>query len=645
MAEREQPIESSPRKSRDRSRLRSLAWFFVAAVLLPVVILSGLAVRSASREEAFIERELDATLSAELSLVNSRVVQTMQDLADSLSATLDAAAAKSPDRFAAKCRTDSLPLSVPFIFDRKGSFLWPLETQSTSGSPQREFLDFNLAFFTDRTTIEVYQSIPVQYASKASVSIPQDSRYSLSQDQYALKSSVPPSKISTKKSFSFDELQAKSRFEQNVAVQQQAYDFIQKSGKQLASRNVKYKEQAEQGVEVKAVKSLYTTESLRFSQIIAGKTSGIIPRLVDDRMMLLFWKKIDEKHIAGGTIDLERLKERLRQTLPQVATRARILTILDQRGEPIARPETKNQPQWKHPFTARELGELLPRWEAAAYLADPQAVQDRARTTALAVLALVGILLVAILFGSAWVLRAVRSELIDAQHKTTFVANVSHELKTPLTSIRLFAELLKEGRQTDPAKQQKYLGIIVSEVERLTRLINNVLDFSRARKRGRSYDRRSVDLAALCREIVETQRVRLEHNGFSLHLSAPEVPVMVKADAEALKQALLNVLTNAEKYSGDEKWIALAVAAGETTATITVDDHGIGIAPHLREAVFREFYRVDDSLTTRVQGSGLGLTITRQILRDHGGDIVCSGAPPRGARFTLTLPLSKESFE
>ena len=149
--------------------------------------------------------------------------------------------------------------------------------------------------------------------------------------------------------------------------------------------------------------------------------------------------------------------------------------------------------------------------------------------------------------------------MLLARQKTTFVANVSHELKTPLTSIRMFAEMLKERRQPDPQKQEKYLDLMVSETERLTRLINNVLDFARMEKGERKYEKKRLDLALLCEGLVDDQRVRLEPDGFEVSLRNDLGEAFVEGDEEALKQALLNLLSNAEKYGGEAKRIDIEI--------------------------------------------------------------------------------------
>jgi signal transduction histidine kinase len=228
-----------------------------------------------------------------------------------------------------------------------------------------------------------------------------------------------------------------------------------------------------------------------------------------------------------------------------------------------------------------------------------------------------------------------------ARQKTSFVANVSHELKTPLTSIRMYAEMLQEGRQRDPARRKQYLGTIVEESRRLTRLVNRVLDFARLERGERRYSFQSLDPEALCRGVLENERPRLEQAGFELRFKyrakaggQPEV----RGDPEALAQVLLNLLSNAEKYSGQKRQIAVELARESGRTRIRVLDRGQGIPPGAVRHLFKEFYRADDSLTNPVQGSGLGLAIARRIVRDHGGEIVYLPRAGGGSIFQVELP-------
>jgi signal transduction histidine kinase len=206
----------------------------------------------------------------------------------------------------------------------------------------------------------------------------------------------------------------------------------------------------------------------------------------------------------------------------------------------------------------------------------------------------------------------------------------------------MFAEMLKNGRQRSESKRREYLSIMVSESERLTRLINNVLDFARMEQGRKRYAMERLDLAALCRELVENQRPRYEQNGFDLQLRidvSEGAAVWVEGDPESLKQSLLNLLSNAEKYSEENKSIEIELGREGSRVTIDVMDRGRGVSASQSRQIFEEFYRGDDSLTAKERGSGLGLSITRRILRDHGGDVLYLPREGGGSIFRIQLPV------
>jgi len=386
---------------------------------------------------------------------------------------------------------------------------------------------------------------------------------------------------------------------------------------------------------------VFVSEQLQFRQIAAGRQSGIIPRLLEERLWLLFWKRLPDGRIVGCQLDGAELRARLLALLPPAATPVRILTLLDERGEPLFAPAESPARDYRRPFVAREVSELLPRWEAAAYLSDPSLVASRARQAGLILWTLVALLTVSIAGGGTLVLRALSAEVRLARQKSSFVANVSHELKTPLTSIRMYAEMLQEGRQRNPARRRQYLGTIVEESRRLTRLVNRVLDFARLEQGRRQYAFQLLDPEELCRGVLEKERPRLEEAGFGLSFQARGSragKAEVRGDPEALAQVLLNLLSNAEKYSGKRRQITVEVSRESGRTRIRVMDRGQGIPPGAVRHLFKEFYRADDSLTNPVQGSGLGLAIARRIVRDHGGDLVYLPRPGGGSIFQVELP-------
>ncbi len=428
-------------------------------------------------------------------------------------------------------------------------------------------------------------------------------------------------------------------FEANENIREQVYQQARERGREPLSRSVvPGAGRASKQATPARTESIFISEPMKFSRIISGRDTGLIPRFLGEDLFLFFWKRSGSGAILGCVIDSSVLKSRLVGALPPAYSSSRILTVLDESGQPLFTPDEEGARDWRRPFVSREVSELLPRWETAAYLTDPGLIRSRADFTALVLWILVLTFLVSILTGGTLVLKTLRREMEAARNKTTFVTNVSHELKTPLTSIRMFAEMLKEGRQSEPAKREQYLGLMVSETDRLTRLINNVLDFSRMDKGKITYSVKLLDVGRLAEEVAESQRPRLEPNGFHLALRTPDERVFVRADEEALKQSLLNLLSNAENYSDAIREIEVEVAAEAGESFIRVFDRGIGVPRQQAKKIFQEFFRADDSLTARTKGTGLGLTIARRLVRDQGGDLVYAPRPGGGSLFEIWLP-------
>jgi signal transduction histidine kinase len=238
--------------------------------------------------------------------------------------------------------------------------------------------------------------------------------------------------------------------------------------------------------------------------------------------------------------------------------------------------------------------------------------------------------------------RDVRRDLDLAEIRSQFAASVSHELKTPLTSIRMFAETVRLGRLKDEAARGEYLDTIINESERLSRLLNNVLDISKIEQGRMMYHPRPQALAPILRTAARTMDYPLRQQGFSLEVEIDEDLTDVRVDADALEQALLNLIGNAIKYSGTAREIGLKLVREGSWAVIRVIDHGVGIPPGDRQRIFEKFYRVPSPENSHVPGTGLGLALVAHFAQDHGGRIEVDGAPVRGSTFSLFLPLEVE---
>ncbi len=235
--------------------------------------------------------------------------------------------------------------------------------------------------------------------------------------------------------------------------------------------------------------------------------------------------------------------------------------------------------------------------------------------------------------------RDVQRDIRLAALRSQFVSSVSHELRTPLTAIRLFADALRSD-QISASARHEYVDTIVNESERLTRLLNNVLDFSQIEQGGKAYRFEARSLGDVVRVAARAMAYPLEQHGFTLHLdiddSLPPAPV----DGDALQQAILNLLTNAMKYSGTGRDIDLRLAPGAAhgDAIISVVDRGTGIPHHEQVRIFEKFYRVGTPENQRIPGAGLGLTLVDHIVRAHGGSIRVDSTPGLGSTFSIHLP-------
>jgi signal transduction histidine kinase len=235
--------------------------------------------------------------------------------------------------------------------------------------------------------------------------------------------------------------------------------------------------------------------------------------------------------------------------------------------------------------------------------------------------------------------RNVSKEIALARLKSDFVSNVSHELRTPLSLIRLYAETLEMGRLKTPDKLQEYYQIIRKESERLTALINNILDFSRIEAGRKEYDFRETDLRELVANTLESYRYEIEQHGFTLEEKIDPVP-HVRVDREAMARSLVNLVNNALKYSQDRKYIGVNLYRESGSVKLEVIDHGIGIPNQEQEKIFEKFYRVGDPLVHNTKGSGLGLSLVQHIAHAHGGEVSVNSTPGQGSKFTIKLPLT-----
>jgi signal transduction histidine kinase len=262
-------------------------------------------------------------------------------------------------------------------------------------------------------------------------------------------------------------------------------------------------------------------------------------------------------------------------------------------------------------------------------IVDARARPQRALMAMLAAVMGLGVFIIA---------RAAAREVRVAEMKSNFVSSVSHDLKTPLALIQLFAETLELGRLKNTDRAQEYYRIINSEARKLTRLINNLLDFSKIEAGLRSYSRRPVNLTELTQSVLESLESQFRHNQFTV-TSRLDNDVLVLIDPEAAVQAIENLISNAMKYSPEHREIIVEVDRVDGYGLVRVTDRGIGVSPRLQRKIFRKFYRIQTDAGSGPQGTGLGLAIVDHVMRSHDGFVGVDSEPGRGSTFTLHFPL------
>lgn len=222
--------------------------------------------------------------------------------------------------------------------------------------------------------------------------------------------------------------------------------------------------------------------------------------------------------------------------------------------------------------------------------------------------------------------------------KNDFIATVSHELKTPLASMRVLVDTLLEGNYDDQKQVTEYLRLTSKENERLSRLIDNFLTFSRMERNKQAFDIASVSPAEIANVAAEAMQAKFEKDKvkFSLNISKP-LP-MINADKDAIVTVLVNLLDNAYKYTGDDKCIELRVFAEDNYVCFLVTDNGIGMTRRQIKRIFDRFYQVDHSLSRQAGGCGLGLSIVKFIVDAHKGKITVESKPGKGSEFTIRVP-------
>lgn len=309
--------------------------------------------------------------------------------------------------------------------------------------------------------------------------------------------------------------------------------------------------------------------------------------------------------------------------------------ILDDSGYKIAGADRLEG----EPVAADSAGQYFPGWKIELYLKGSD-VYEKAASERIAVYIWTGVLVIAlILVSGAFAAKAVISQVKLNKLKNDFIATVSHELKTPLASMRVLVDTLLEGNYRDQQQALEYLQLISTENIRLSRLIDNFLTFSRMERNKRAFQRVTTDPAQIAHAAADAVKTKFHDGHCKFTVDIQQDLPAVYADYDALVTVIVNLLDNAYKYSYEDKCIELRVLAENGFVVFRVTDNGIGLSRRSLKKIFKRFYQVDRTLSRQTGGCGLGLSIAKFIVDAHKGKVAVESRPGKGSTFTVRIPL------
>ena len=289
-------------------------------------------------------------------------------------------------------------------------------------------------------------------------------------------------------------------------------------------------------------------------------------------------------------------------------------------------------------FLKAHLGKFFPGWNVEVHFSDVDIFEKTAERQKV-VYIWAGLLAIAVMVAAGLLAaRVVGKQIKINKLKNDFIATVSHELKTPLASMRVLVDTLLEGSYRNQQQVTEYLELVSKENERLTGLIDNFLTFSRMERNKRAFAMARTSPAVVARDAAEAVKTKFSKGRCRFEVNIPDNLPDVTADRDAMVTVLVNLLDNAYKYSYDDKQIELSVFSEDGSVCFRVSDNGIGISRRSFKKIFNRFYQVDRSLARKAEGCGLGLSIAKFIVDAHKGSITVSSKSGEGSTFTVKLP-------
>jgi two-component system phosphate regulon sensor histidine kinase PhoR len=341
-------------------------------------------------------------------------------------------------------------------------------------------------------------------------------------------------------------------------------------------------------------------------------------------------------YYVAAKLDLQRIAKDWLPDDMELVSETRRVTILDEVARAVyGELQPPSAFQYEGSF-----GKTLYAWRIQITPRDVDELRKQADTERLlgVLLVPVSMFIIAVGLGVLWL--SVRSERRTSQLKSDFIANVSHELKTPLSLIRMFAELLATGRTKSESQSREYGSIITRESERLSHLIDNVLDFARIERGKSSYNFAEGHLEEVVERALDVYRHRLEKEKLRLKTEIEANLPPVRMDQDAMTLVLLNLVDNAVKHAGDGGEVSVRLRRVPGAVALSIADKGAGIAADEQRRIFERFYRAERTRARNVRGSGIGLALVKYIAEAHGGRVQVDSVPGQGATFTVFVPVA-----
>jgi signal transduction histidine kinase len=561
---------------------------FWALILVPTLIMAIAAVRLLSHEQDRISRSAMDSLSQRAQTISETIHFTVEAVQENLTRSL---LALDPDTLAKNLiqweETNPLVRNV-FIYKKDQALEYPLKGMESTAE-ERRFISRYDQFFSGRLKFDFNNDILKEESQQKGVA---------------------------------ESSQVSGRYE--IAPKKQAESSRQKL---VALSKVAQKEPVSQQDAASSSKKL----KHRFTE-----KSGWIPWFSENRLCILGWvQKYENGPVYGIELELMTLLSRLVVDFPKLSQEDATLVLMDGNDNIMHQSGSLTADTKEKPVEVVVISSLLPHWRIMVFMDDKGFGENQGFLYIS--LILLGIFIAAIVSGGILLTRITLQNMKDARQKTSFVSSVSHELKTPLTSIRMYAELLLSKRIKDEHKTKTYLAVIVNESGRLTRLINNVLDFGKLEQGKKTYQYAELEMDRFLYEMIEAQSIRIKSQGMEIKTQVEKGDYIIKTDRDAIEQVLLNLLDNALKYAGKGKFIKFVLKKQDSNILLKVCDDGPGIPKAQQKMIFEKFHRADSSLTSKQPGSGLGLSIARQLLRDLDGDLFFENIPENGSCFTARI--------